>query len=88
MMDKDEYGVAGNGRKGRWYVEVDEDLETAQQFLLITDPDSGEEIEVGTVENPNDLNDLIDAIRQARDDLLPKPEKHNKPVGSFITKKT
>ena len=63
-------GVAGNGREGRWYVEVEEEIESEESTLIIQDPLTYEEIRFPRVKNiVEDIDNLIKALTQAKTDV-------------------
>lgn len=62
-----EFGVAGNGRAGRWYVEIEEEIDTEQKTLIVELPNVDFQI---VLTGEQDLRDLISALEQARQDAF------------------
>ena len=64
---EENIGMVGNGRSGAWYVEIEENLETEKQTLLIDHP--FDQIEIPLDNTIQDINDLISALQQLKQDL-------------------
>ena len=64
------HGVAGNGRAGDWYVEVEEEIATESHTLLIEHPSHpDDQIKIPLKNAQKDLADLIAALQQTQRDL-------------------
>ena len=64
---EENIGMVGNGRSGAWYVEIEENLETEKQTLLIDHP--FDQIEIPLDNTIQDISDLISALQQLKQDL-------------------
>lgn len=75
-----KYGVAGNGRSGRWYVEVETQCEEwgrTEEYVLQIEAANGfplhDEIRFAPIYDAvADIDHLIAALQQARQDLISK----------------
>jgi hypothetical protein len=70
IVSSDEYGLLGNGRRGGWYTEVEEQITTEKKWLIIDHPALfPEQVRIPLDNATQDLADLIDALQQTKKDL-------------------
>ena len=67
----ENFGMTANGKQGRWYVEVEEYMDD-EEFVLIIAPFGGadERRFPPVTDAVKDIDDLINALQQARKDLV------------------